>query len=197
MDKYKDLWHDSWHSNIRTLKYSILKKSDYYTMGMRFLIEYYNKFGPNFDQPVFKVEERLEFKIRDYQFISILDRIDRIDSEFMVLDYKTGKKELSESSLKGDMQMGIYHLAVKSNFKNLDQISLSHYYLRSGNQVNVNFSEEDEIEFENNIIDNIERINLAVEQDNFEARESNLCNWCYYWKECDAKNTANPSNYIK
>jgi len=166
-------------------------------MGMKFLIEYYNKFGPNFNQPVYKVEERLKFKIKDYQFISVLDRIDQINSEFIVLDYKTGKRELSESSLKGDMQMGIYHLAMKSNFKNSDQISLSHYYLRSGNQVSTSFSEDDEIELEGNIVNSIEQINVAIEEDDFEARESNLCNWCYYWKECDAKNTANPSNYIK
>ena len=196
LDKYKDLWYDDWHSNVRTLKYSILKKSDYYTMGMKFLIEYYNKFGPNFDQPVFKVEERLAFKLQGYSFISVLDRLDKVDSGFIVIDYKTGKRELSESSLRDDLQMGIYHLAIRNNFEDSKKISLSHYYLRSGNQVKVDFSTKDEAEIESNIIKSIEKIDLAIEKDAFEAKESNLCNWCYFWKECDKKNGSNPANYI-
>ena len=197
LDKYKELWYDNWHSDIRSLKYSILKKSDYYTMGMRFLIEYYNKFGPNFDQPAIKVEEKLKFKIKDYSFISIIDRIDEIDSALFVIDYKTGKKELSEASLKKDLQMGIYHLAIKNNFNNYAEISLSHYYLRSGKQVEVKLSSADEIELENNIIQSIERIDAAMNVNEFESRESNLCNWCHYWKECDKKTGLNPSNYVK
>ena len=102
LDKYKDLWHDNWHDDIRALKYSILKKSDYYTMGMRLLIQYYNNFGPGFNQPVIKVEEKVQFQLQDYSFISVIDRIDKIDSDLLVVDYKTGKKELSEKSLKNE-----------------------------------------------------------------------------------------------
>ena len=197
LDKYKDLWYDNLHNDIRSLKYSMLKKNDYYTMGMRLLIEYYNNFGPNFDEPVIKVEKKLWFQVGNYSFISIIDRIDKIDSDLAIIDYKTGKKELSEKSLKNDLQMGVYHLAMKSNFTNSGKISLSHYYLRTGNRVTTSFSSEDEIEFENNIIKNIERINSAMAENTFESKESNLCNWCYYWKECDKKTGLNPSKYIK
>ena len=197
LDRYKDLWYDNWHNDIRALKYSILKKSDYYTMGMRLLIQYYNNFGPDFKQPVIKVEKKIKFQLQDYFFVSVIDRIDKIDSDLLVIDYKTGKKELSEKSLKNDLQMGIYYLAIKKNFTDLEKILLSHYYLRTGNQISVLLADSYEVEIEDNIIRNIDSINLATDKNNFQSIESNLCNWCYYWKECDKKTGSNPSRYIK
>ena len=197
LEKYKDLWSDSWHSDIRWLKYSLLKqKSQYWMLGMNLLTQYYHKYGPDFDQSTIKTEEKIEFNIKEYPFIGIVDRIDEIDSKLLITDYKTGKKKLSEKSLKDDLQMGIYHLAIKNHFKNSEDIELSHYYLRTGNTVSMRFQSKDETQLENNIIENIHRINLATEQGDFESRESNLCNWCYYWKECDKKNSLNPAKYF-
>ena len=198
LEKYKELWYDGWHSDIRVLKYSLLKKkSQYYVMGMTLLTQYYHKFGPHFNQSVLKTEEKLEFNIQGYPFVGIVDRIDQINSRLIVVDYKTGKKELSSSSLKDDLQMGIYHLAMKSNFERSEGVELSHHYLRTGNTVFVQFQSDDKTELEDKIIDKVNHINLAIEKDEFEPKESNLCNWCYYWKECDKKNRSNPAKYLK
>ena len=106
-------------------------------------------------------------------------------------------QELSEKSLKNDLQMGIYYLAIKKNFADLEKILLSHYYLRTGNQISVLLADSYETKLEDNIIRNIDSINLATDKNNFQSIESNLCNWCHYWKECDKKTGLNPSRHIK
>ena len=52
------------------------------------------------------------------------------------------------------------------------------------------------VNLKNLIKQNIDSINSAMDKNNFESIESNLCNWCYYWKECDKKTGSNPSRYI-
>ena len=37
-----------------------------------------------------------------------------------------------------------------------------------------------------------EEINNAI----FEAKKSLLCNWCYFWEECEVMSTPNPSKKI-
>ena len=61
-----------------------------------------------------------------------------------------------------------------------------------------NKNKQDLLEYEdyitNKVVDNVKKINNAIENNNFEAKEGSLCNWCYYWKECTAKQKKKQSN---
>ena len=95
--------------------------------------------------------------------------------------------------------MGIYSHAIQSKFPNIDvkDISLSHFYTRNGEEVLINASDIDYIQLNKKITEYIKLIEISEQKNSFESKESNLCNWCYYWKECDKKNSSNPALYLE
>ena len=195
---FKEQWSDSWHQKIRRFKYIKQKKADYFTRGINFLVKYYHHFGPDFNQKVFKVEEKIEFELDGRKIKAIIDRIDReSDLEMHIIDYKTGKNMLSEKKLKKDMQMSIYSLALRSQFKEIDNMKLSHYYISTNKFVSIDSSDLDIDSFSNGLIENIETIEDSEKENQFIANESTLCSWCYYWKECPRKTGKHPSEYLK
>ena len=209
INKFKEYWDERWHSQIRLFQFrkpknlaSFIKhkKMDYFTLGVNSLVGYYSVYGPYFNDNVLKVEERIEFQISGFNFVSILDRIDNQDSgNIKVVDYKTGKRNITEKKLSTDLQMGIYSFAVKSAFPDIDQedITLSHFYTRNNKEVSIKSSIIDHDALKNKISKNIELIELCEENNDFISKESHLCNWCYFWDECDKKNTNNPSFYLE
>ena len=195
---FKEEWRDSWHQKIRKFKYIKQKKADYFTRGINFLVKYYHHFGPDFNQKVFKVEEKIEFDLGGHKIKAIIDRIDKnADSEMHIIDYKTGKNMLDEEKLKRDMQMSIYALALNSHFDKSNNIKLSHYYVSTNKLVSINSSDIDIKSFSENLIKNIEIIEKTEKEDSFIPNESKLCSWCYYWKECPQKDGKHPSEYLK
>ena len=203
-NKFKEYWDERWHSQIRLfqfrhpkrLSYFIKqKKMDYFTLGINSLVEYYSVYGPHFNDNVLKVEERIRFKIADFNFVSIIDRIDDQGSgNIKVIDYKTGKKNLTQKKLLIDLQMGIYSFAIKSAFPDIENknIILSHLYTRNNKEVSIKASEINQDNLKNKITQNINSIESCEQKNNFIPKESNLCNWCYYWDECSAKTGTNP-----
>ena len=195
---YKEKWNDNWHYNILKYKYIKQTKVDYFTAGVNYLVKYYQNFGPNFNEPVYKVEENLEFDLRGYKIKAIIDRIDKSDKNQMdIIDYKTGKKMLNEKKMKQDMQMAIYGIGLLKRYPEIKKINLSHYYVANHKTVSVSLSDIDTDKFSDSLVENIETIENSESENKFIPVESKLCNWCYYWKECSAKKTNNPSEYLR
>ena len=185
---YKEKWNDNWHYNILKYKYIKQTKVDYFTAGINYLVKYYQNFGPNFNEPVYKVEENLEFDLRGYRMKAIIDRIDKVDKNQMnIIDYKTGKKMLNEKKMKQDMQMAIYGIGLLEKYPDNKSINLSHYYVANHQTVSVSLSDINIDKFSDTLVKNIEAIEHSESDNNFSPVESKLCNWCYYWKECSAK----------
>ena len=193
---FKDYWDQSWHSSIRRFKYIKKKKAEYFTSGMRFLVSYYQKFGPYFNQSVYRVEEEFNFKLEDFNFKAIIDRIDIDENRLHIIDYKTSKKAIKEEKLKTDLQMGIYLFAIKNKFPSYNDIKLSHYYVSSNQEVAIEASEFNKKMFREDLIRNIGNIEKSENENNFIANETKFCNWCYYWNECSVKTGNHPSTFL-
>ena len=208
-NKFKEYWDERWHSHIRLFQFRQpkklshfikQKKMDYFTLGINNLVDYYSLYGPYFNDDALKVEEKIKFKIADFNFVSVIDRIDDEGSEnIKVIDYKTGKKNITEKKLSADLQMGIYSFAVNSIFPDIENenIILSHLYTRNNKEVSIKASEIDRDSLKDKIIQNINLIKSCEEKNEFIPKETNLCNWCYYWKECEKKTGDNPSFYLE
>ena len=150
------------------------------------------------NEPVYKVEENLEFDLRGYKIKAIIDRIDKIyKNQMHIIDYKTGKKMLNEKKMKQDMQMAIYGIGLLQKYPESKKINLSHYYVANNKTVSVSLSEINIDQFSDSLVKNIETIEHSESENKFTPVESKLCNWCYYWKECSAKKNNNPSEYLR
>ena len=195
MNKYKRLWDDNWHKDIfiASCKYNsqTYNKNVVYKIGLECLRNYYNMFNKNgyFKENVLEVEYGFEIKIGNYIFRGFIDRID-IDEHGIIdiIDYKTGKRDKTQYQVNNDLQLAIYYLAVKKIFKN--KIRLNFYNLRSKNIVSS--------EYDTKKIDKLKKKikNAAFDienSDGFIPKESLLCEWCYYWKNCEVKSTQNPA----
>jgi len=89
-----------------------------------------------------------------------------------------------------DLQLVIYGLAIRKIFKKYKKINSHLYYLRNDKLISFEHSIDKIEKLKDIIINKVEEINST---NRYIAKESILCEWCYYWKECDIKVSNNPS----
>ena len=76
------------------------------------------------------------------------------------------------------------------DFKHMKNIILNLFYLKVDKYLSCVHDDEDVMKLEKKILDNIE---LIGSDKVFNGRESILCDWCFFWNECDYKSVDNPS----
>jgi len=162
--------------------------------GKRCLSNYYKKFNDSgyLRQNVLAVEYKFNIKIGNYEFIGFIDRIDKDDNIISIIDYKTGTKPHTLSKLKKDLQLYIYEMVIRNNddFKGIEKITLNLFYLKKDTYLSCMHSNEEIYKLEKKILHNIE----LIESDKiYNGKESILCDWCYFWSECEYKSINNPS----
>ena len=197
MEMYYHSWEENWNDNIFISKFKYDKK--YYNKltvfnnGLICLKNYYKRFSLSgyFKQNVYETELEIKVKIGNYKFRGFIDRVD-IDEKGNVdiIDYKTSNKSKGKIQASNDLQLAIYSLAIRKIIKNYKKINLHLHYLKNDNFVTFEHSCEKILKLESIIINKIEKINQTKD---YIAKESILCEWCYYWKECDIKLINNPS----
>ena len=197
MDMYKEFLNNNWHDNIFVSKYKFdrnnYNKETVYNNGLLCLKNYYNRFNKSgyFKENVYAVEFKFEINIGPFRFRGYVDRIDKSkDGIIDIIDYKTGVKAKGKIQAENDFQLSIYELAVMKIFKEYKEINLNLYYLRSNKILSFNHSKDKINQIKRNIINKINSIKSTKE---FIAKESILCDWCYFWEQCDIKPISNPS----
>ena len=204
--KYTEIWKKKWHENIYIAP--IRKKLDtnhFKKMGLECLRNFYkNNQGPyiNFKN-VCGVELEIEFMIDEYHFKTIIDRLDKFENRYEIHDYKTGKPK-TQDDLKDDLQLFIYQKAVESLYGKNKKINLNWHYLKESSKnkqhIKIIKNEDDLISHERNLLEKINQIIDARKKEYFPSNSNFLCNWCYFWEECEAKkqfNEINPSILAK
>ena len=76
------------------------------------------------------------------------------------------------------------------DFKDIKKTILNLFYLKTDTYLSCIHSNEEIYKLEKKILHNIELIGTDKI---FNGKESILCDWCYFWNECEYKSVDNPS----
>ena len=195
LDKYDALWTEQWHDRIAIVKREI-SIGQIRQIGEACLARYYRNQHP-FETPVIHNELDMKFSIDPdgtYKIRGIVDRVDQVaDGHYEIHDYKTSSRAMSQNEANKDRQLALYHIGLTKIFPDVQKVKLIWHFLRQGIRREVVKSAADL----DKLIDKIKALSDTIRKKEnsggqFPAKESILCNWCYYWEECPAKNGSNP-----
>ena len=107
-----------------------------------------------------------------------IDRVDKQDNKYRVIDYKTSKKIYSQSKLATSLQFGIYALAGLTLFNELPEENIYRFILIDKTQYALTKGWEKRlVKIITRLFDQIEK---RKEKDEWRPKPSPLCYWCPY-----------------
>jgi RecB family exonuclease len=124
-------------------------------------------------------------KENDIKFIGIIDRVVKgSKGGYLVIDYKTSKKEKKSKDLYSEKQLMGYAFAIHEEFGvPYKDIYCGHFYPLTGNFPTVNFSSAKIWDWKKKEIDKVWRIRKK-KQNEFPAQKNIFCDWCEYKQAC-------------
>jgi len=158
-----------------------------FSQGIKILQDYYQKNNPA-DFNIINLESRFEINIGDekngHVISGIVDRIDKNEDGYEIIDYKTTRKMPSQEKVDNDLQLSVYLQAFLSRYpkeiERLDKIKVSLYYLKHGVKLSSTRTLEQLKNSEQLFLDTIK----IIESSDFQPAMSPLCDWCGYQKMC-------------
>ncbi|MCX6763143.1 MAG: PD-(D/E)XK nuclease family protein [Candidatus Moranbacteria bacterium] len=174
-----------------------------FSQGIQIIQKYYQSNNPK-DFNIIDLESRFNIKIgpiksaesgpalREFDGVNsdnhivagIIDRIDKTDDGYEIIDYKTTKKMPSQEKVDNDLQLSVYLKAFLKRYPkeidNLDKIKVSLYYLKHGVKLSSTRTLEQLQKSEQLFLDTIK----LIEASKFEPAISPLCDWCGYQNLC-------------
>ena len=192
-------YYKEWDKNYKEEIIENVRKKDYSSqhfkkMGVEFITNYYNKYKP-FNQGKtigLELQITIEFKSEKnnetYNLVGYIDRLTMIDeTHFEIHDYKTNNRTKTQDEINKDKQLALYSLAIKRMYPSVEKIDLIWHFLESGLEMKTSKTPEELLLLKEDVIDSIEKIELAKLNDDFKARASALCNWCAFKSICPLK----------
>ena len=165
-----------------------IKERGAFAAGIRIIQDYYKKNDPSLAKIV-GTESRFTIEVVDEEkeeshFVSgFIDRIDKTEDGYEIIDYKTSKKLPPQSTVDESLQLLIYLLAFQKRYpkeKSLEKTKLSLFFLQHGTKLTTTKNEKDLKEGKERIIGLINEI----EKSDFPAVVTPLCDWCGHQGQC-------------
>lgn len=121
----------------------------------------------------------------DISFVGVIDRVIKgTDGGYLVVDYKTSKREKKKKTLMDDNQLKGYAWAIHMLYDvPYEQIYCAHYYPVTGNFVAVKFTKFQIERWKKLQIEKVWRIRKK-KKDEFWAQQNVFCDWCEYKEAC-------------
>ncbi len=166
----------------------------YMAEGERMLKDFYRRNAPWLFN-VADLESRFEVLIEDsrrketHVLAGRIDRIDKTDDGYEVIDYKTNRRLPSQEKVDRDLQMSIYALGLKKRWPHLEppQIKLSLYYLKHGEKLSTTRTAAAMEATAHDVVKTIAEIQQKLATgERFEPQPGPYCDWCPYKPICPA-----------
>ena len=121
----------------------------------------------------------------DITLNGIIDRVlQGTDGGYLIIDYKTGKREKSKLDLFADEQLQGYCYALhKLRNIPIEDITVAHYYPLSDNLVSLQYSKAQISTYLRNKVEEVWKIRKCTKTDLGPSRNQ-FCNWCGYKYVC-------------
>jgi CRISPR/Cas system-associated exonuclease Cas4 (RecB family) len=168
------------------------KEEEYFKEGIT-LLEKFSRHNQPWNFNVVDLESRFEVVLEEpkagekHILAGVIDRIDKNDDVYEIIDYKTSRKMPDQQNIDNDFQMSIYHLGLIKRWPHLDphKIKLSFYYLKHGEKISTSRTAEQLEETKKYIFKAIGEINERIKDNyNFPPYPSGLCDYCGYRQMC-------------
>ncbi len=166
----------------------------YLESGERMLKTFYAKNAPwNF--AVVDLESRFEVLIEDPRRKEIhvlagrIDRIDKTDGGYEIIDYKTSRRMPSQDAVDRDLQMSLYALGLQKRWPHLKpgDITLSLYFLKHGEKLSTTRTAEATQATAQDVLKTISEIQEKLATgERFEPVPGPWCDFCPYKPICPA-----------
>lgn len=161
--------------------------SESYTPKIKTCLENFLRFNATLAETVSTemVYEVVYDAEKDIKFNGVIDRVIKgKDGGYLVIDYKTSKRELSELDLYQDRQMQGYAFAIHKKLGvPLDNIVVAHYYPLTNHFVSCKYSANQIKHYIKEKVEQIWKIR-KMKKDQFVAMQNQFCNWCAYKPMC-------------
>lgn len=184
LEQALDFYSKNWNADVFSDE---VEERAAFAQGVAMLQDYFKKNEPA-KVNIIDLESRFQVEIEKdgekHVVAGIIDRIDKTDDGYEIIDYKTTRKLPSQEKVDNDLQLSIYLAAFLSRYPkeidNLDKIKVSLYYLKHGVKLSSQRTLEQIKQNERLIIDLIEEI----QKSKFDPVISGLCDWCGYQNLC-------------
>lgn len=121
----------------------------------------------------------------DIRLNGVIDRVIRgKNNTYLIIDYKTSKKEKTKVELYQDTQLKGYTYAIHKMYEvPIKNIVAAHYYPLSDNLVSVSYTTNQINAYTKSIINEVWKIRKSKKGD-LVATRNEFCNWCAYKSLC-------------
>jgi putative RecB family exonuclease len=132
-------------------------------------------------EQIFKIGLTSELDGKAPNLTGRIDRVDKVDGELEIIDYKSGKQP-SAVDLKADLQLPIYALACRDLFGEYPR-RLTYMFLGDGTTHDATYDPKSLDAIKTEILETIFEINRS----DFIATPGRVCTYCDYKRICPAK----------
>jgi putative RecB family exonuclease len=181
---YDDVWLKNYSGDVRIIKKGYTPQN-YKDTGAKCIHEYYARYQPFNDGKTLGLEQMIAIDIEGYKLKGFIDRLSSsLDGVYEIHDYKTSQYLPQQSHFDSDRQLALYQIGVQEMFGDVNEVDLVWHYLVFDREIKSKRQPHDLLELKSGIVKLIETIERAEEENDFEAQESGLCDWCDYQSLC-------------
>ena len=186
LEEALDFFSKNWNSDVFEVE---MEERNAFSQGVAMIQQYYKTNNPS-DYTIVDLESRFAIEIANKKtganhiISGIIDRIDKTEDGYEIIDYKTTKKMPSQEKVDNDLQLSVYLNAFLARYPKeaarLDKVTVSLYYLKHGVKLSSTRSLGQLETAKQLFLDVISEI----EKGDFVPNVTPLCDWCGFQKFC-------------